>query len=211
MMICGKIKHLIFDFGGVFMDLGDDHSGNPANLAKILSISEAKAAEIWKENRGNLLEGKKTPREFLSRLNKNLGVLIDVEESFETWKKLDKLKKNQINWDLFDYVISLKKKYKIHMFTNTIDLSDTSGWFNVIARHFDNVYKSFEIGYKKPSREAFLYVLERIDAKPGECVFIDDFQENIDTASRVGLRTVLYTSFGKLKKDLQSVIQYVKV
>ena len=113
MMICGKIKHLIFDFGGVFMDLGDDHSGNPANLAKILSISEAKAAEIWKENRGNLLEGKKTPREFLSRLNKNLGVLIDVEESFETWKKLDKLKKNQINWDLFDYVIHFARAFQL--------------------------------------------------------------------------------------------------
>jgi len=43
-------KHIIFDFEGVFLDLGGKHSGIPHDLARIFNISEEKASEIWKNN-----------------------------------------------------------------------------------------------------------------------------------------------------------------
>lgn len=206
MAISKKVKHLIFDFGGVFLDLGGKYTGVPAILAKIFNISEKKAAEIWKKNKEKLLIGKETPKEFLIRVNNDLKSFIDIDESYEIWKKLGRVKKGRINWDLVDYVKSLRKKYKIYIFTNTVDLDNrASKWFGSIAKHFDNIYKSFEMGYKKPNKEAFLHVLGKINAKPEECIFIDDFQENIDATNEIGIKGVLYTTLGQLKKDFANL------
>ncbi len=48
-------KHIIFDFGGVFLDLGGKHTGIPNDLSKIFNISEGEASEIWKDNKERLL------------------------------------------------------------------------------------------------------------------------------------------------------------
>src|SRR3989344_3953563 len=200
------IKHLIFDFGGVFLDLGGKHTGVPNDLAKIFNISEEKATEIWKEHKEGLMIGKETPEEFLMRISIQLGNPINIKEAHEDWKKLNEMEKEKIDWELVDYVESLAKNYKIHMLTNVAGIdSKNSEWFGVIAKHFNNIYKSFEIGHKKPNKEAFLHVLEQINAKPEECVFVDDLQVNIDAANELGIKGILYTNLDQLKEDFDSL------
>lgn len=160
------IKHIIFDFGGVFLDLGGKHTGVPNDLAKIFNIPKEKAAEIWKENKEGLMVGKETPEEFLMRISIQLGSLINTKEAHEDWKKLNKMEKEKIDWALVDYIESLKENYKIHMLTNIAGIDNkNSEWFDTIAKHFNNIYKSFEIGHKKPNKEAYLHVLEKINSK----------------------------------------------
>ena len=196
------IKHIIFDFGGVFLDLKGKHTGVPANLAKIFNISEDKAAEIWQENKNDLLIGKETPKEFLIRMNALLGVSLDPDKTHESWIGLNKMEKNDINWKLVEYVENLKDRYQIHMLTNVVALDNTnSEWYSHATKYFHNIYRSFEIGHKKPNKEAFLHVLEKIGANPAECVFIDDIQINVDTANTLGIKGILYTNFYQLKKD----------
>lgn len=196
------IKHIIFDFGGVFLDLKGKHTGVPANLAKIFNIPEEKAVEIWQENKNDLLIGKETPKEFLVRINALLRVSLDLDKTHESWVALNRIEKSDINWPLVKYVENLKNKYQIHMLTNVIDLDNAnSEWYNAIVKYFYNIYRSFEIGYKKPNKEAFLYVLEKISAKPEECVFIDDIQVNVDAANVLGIKGILYTNFDQLEKD----------
>jgi len=193
------IKHLIFDFGGVFLDLKGKHRGVPTNLAKIFNISYEKAVKIWQENKEDLIIGKETPKDFLVRINALLGVSLDIDKTYESWLSLNKMEKSDINWSLVEYTEKLKSKYKIHMLTNVVALDDTnSKWYGYVIKHFHNIYKSFEIGYKKPNKEAFLYVLEKNDAKPEECVFIDDIQANIDGAEKLGIKSILYINY----KDL---------
>ena len=88
------------------------------------------------------------------------------------------------------------------MLSNAIDLdAGNAEWADLIHKNFDNIYKSFSIGHKKPNKEAFLHVLEKIGAKPEECVFVDDLQINIDAANELGINSVLYTNLDQLKKD----------
>lgn len=207
MIIREKIRYIIFDFGGVLMDLGGKYTRNPSNLAKIFNISEKEAIEIWKENKEKLLVGKETPKEFLARINKRLKSFINIDESYEIWKRLEKIEKDQINWSLLNYIKLLRKNYKIYIFTDTFDLDDGSlELFDLFVKHFDGVYKSFEIGYRKSNKEAFLYILKKINAKPKECVFVDDSQENINVASKVGLKGVLYTTLYQLEESLLFLI-----
>ncbi len=196
------IQHLIFDFGGVFLDLRGNNGKIHYNLEKVFNISEEKALELWREHKEKLIVGAETPEEFLMRVSVVLGHPINAKEAHKTWKKVNKMEKSQIDWALVDYVESLKKSYKIHMLSNAIDLdAGNSEWEDLIHKHFDNIYKSFGIGHKKPNNEAFLHVLEKVNAKPEECVFVDDLKANIDVANGLGIKGVIYTNLDQLKED----------
>lgn len=207
MITLEKVKYLIFDFGGVLIDLGGKHTGNPTILAKIFNIFEEEATEIWQRNKEELLTGKETPKEFLVRINKSFGGIVDTNEAYELWKKLNRIEGHQVNWELLNYTKLLRGKYKLCILTDRADLNvENSEFFNLIVKHFDDIYESFKIGFKKTDEEAFLYVLKKINAKPEECIIIDDFQANIDVANRIGLKGIVYTNFPQLKKDLQILI-----
>lgn len=51
---------------------------------------------------------------------------------------------------------------------------------------------SGDIGVRKPDAEAFLTLLSTIEGEPGECLFVDDRQKNIDAARAAGLHTVQF-------------------
>ena len=79
-------KHIIFDFGGVFLYLGGKHTGVPKDLARVFNISEQKASEIWKNNKEKLLTGQETPKDFLASMNTQLGLHLDITEAYTAWK-----------------------------------------------------------------------------------------------------------------------------
>ncbi|WP_282847928.1 HAD-IA family hydrolase [Microbacterium oxydans] len=55
---------------------------------------------------------------------------------------------------------------------------------------FDPICYSHEQGVNKPEREAYLRALQRMGAKPGDVLFIDDHQVSVDGAEAVGIRAV---------------------
>ncbi len=199
-------KHIIFDFGGVFLDLGGKHSGIPHDLARIFNISEEKASEIWKNNKGKLLTGQETPAEFLAAMNKTLGLHVDVDRAYEEWKSYNRAEKEQIDWNLLEYVRQLKKNYKIHILTDAIDLDRSSSkWTNEVDSHFENVFKSYEEKLKKPDKEAFLNAIAKINAKPEECIFVDDFPANVASANELGMTGIIFTNLNSLKAEFKKL------
>jgi putative hydrolase of the HAD superfamily len=55
---------------------------------------------------------------------------------------------------------------------------------------FDAVVISGEVGMRKPEERIFLLAAELLDLEPGECVFIDDIEENVAAAQAAGLAGV---------------------
>lgn len=200
------IKHIIFDFGGVFLNLDGKHSGISSQLAVIFDIPMNQADKIWNENKIDLLTGKETPKDFIKKINNLLKISLNIEKANQEWERLNKMEKTQINWDLVDYVESLKNKYQIHMLTDTVNVdAGNSAWFGDISKHFHNIFKSFEIGFRKPDKNSFLYVLKKIGANPDECVFVDDFQKNVESANELGLKGIFYSNLSQLKKDFSAL------
>jgi epoxide hydrolase-like predicted phosphatase len=52
---------------------------------------------------------------------------------------------------------------------------------------FDVVVISGEVGLRKPQPEIYLLAAKQLDAKPEDCVFVDDFEVNAEGASAVGM------------------------
>lgn len=76
--------------------------------------------------------------------------------------------------------------------------NDVSEWAALQRDHFgltefiDPWCISGNIGIRKPDAAAYLTLLSMISARPGECLFVDDRQQNVEAARAVGLRAVLF-------------------
>ncbi len=63
-----------------------------------------------------------------------------------------------------------------------------------LARLFDGVVISGEVGMRKPAPEMYLLGAERIGVEPGGCVFVDDLHFNLTPAEELGMAVVHHTS-----------------
>ena len=57
----------------------------------------------------------------------------------------------------------------------------------------DEVVISSEVGIRKPSRRIYALACERLGVVPEHAVLIDDLQQNLDGAARIGIAGVLHT------------------
>jgi 2-haloacid dehalogenase len=67
---------------------------------------------------------------------------------------------------------------------------------------FDDIILSGKVRLVKPEPEIFSLLLERINRPAEECLFIDDHQENLTQAGRMGFKTHLFESPAQLFSDL---------
>jgi len=62
-----------------------------------------------------------------------------------------------------------------------------------VASHFERLLFSCDLRLAKPDLRCFRAALGKLDAAPGEVIFIDDRQENVDAAAGMGIRAIHFT------------------
>lgn len=189
------IKHLVFDFGGVILDLDGVHTGYPDNLAVIFDIPVAEAKKLWDEHKTSVITGKETPKEFLARMKMEKGFSFDLEDGINYWEEKNVIAENRIDWKLLDLIKELQNNYQIHMLTDQIQLKNgASAWIDKVDNLFSTILRSYEQGYRKPFPESYKNLLQKIGAEnePNTVLFIDDNKENIEAAKAMGILGLLY-------------------
>jgi putative hydrolase of the HAD superfamily len=66
----------------------------------------------------------------------------------------------------------------------------------------DVVVISSEVGVRKPSRRIYAIACERLATDPRQAVMVDDLQQNLDGAARLGIAGVLHTSAADTRTQL---------
>jgi FMN phosphatase YigB (HAD superfamily) len=189
------IQHIVFDFGGVILDLDGVHTGYPDDLAVILGLPVEDAKRIWDEHKTSVMTGKETPKDFLHRMKSELHLSFDVEEGIGFWEKRNSISTDRIDWQLVGLLEKLKEKYQVHMLSDQIKLDNgASLWIDDIHKHFHTIFRSYEQGYRKPFPESYQNLLKKIDSvsTPSDVVFIDDSVANIEAANKTGINGILY-------------------
>jgi HAD superfamily hydrolase (TIGR01509 family) len=94
----------------------------------------------------------------------------------------------------------------------TLLLSNTDSERFVFVRHrfpevlfFDHYVLSYELKLLKPDPAIYLAAARLAGASPGECVFIDDMEENIAGAVAAGLAGIHYTPATDLAAELKKL------
>jgi epoxide hydrolase-like predicted phosphatase len=76
----------------------------------------------------------------------------------------------------------------------------------LLARLFDAIVISAEVGMHKPQPEIYRLAAGRVGVEPSGCVFVDDLRENCAGAEAVGMTTVLHreatATIGRLEELL---------
>lgn len=86
-----------------------------------------------------------------------------------------------------------------------------------VRTHFSDVFSLECVAYvPKPERAAFETVLTRLETTAGQCVFLDDRQDNLATARALGMRTILvgaaaHSADGGVDGTIPSVIDLPQV
>ncbi|WP_067468433.1 HAD family hydrolase [Actinomadura macra] len=68
---------------------------------------------------------------------------------------------------------------------------------------FQHRFFSADLSLAKPDPRIYRHVSDALNAAPGDLVFVDDRQENIDGAREAGLRAHLFTGADRLRRDLR--------
>lgn len=190
------IKNLLFDLGGVIMDI---RRLNCVASFERLGMKDADSFLGEYSQKGPFLqleEGAISEAEFRTAVRQ----FIDGEVSDE-----------QIDSAFCDFLVGipkyrleqlreLKKQYGIYMLSNTNSIM----WHSRIAEdfrqegleredYFDGIVTSFEARSIKPDAKIFHTVVEKLGIKPEETLFLDDSQKNLDAAAELGFQTLLVT------------------
>ena len=189
------IKNLLFDLGGVIMDLDRDRCVRAferlgmKDADDFLGVYGQKGAFLALES------GKIDADEF----HRQVRPMIDRPEVSD--EEID----NAFNEFLVGIPVTrlealraLRKDYKIYLLSNTNPIMINSRIAEEfrkegfeMADYFDGIFTSYEAGCCKPGKEIFDYTEREGHIKPDETLFFDDSQANVDAARSYGLNAVL--------------------
>lgn len=196
-----KYKALIFDLGKVIFEVTFEMAyAYWGSLAKIDSEVIRKrfrfdlAYDLFSEN-------KMTEEEYAKHVSGLIGVNLSVEDFATGW--------NRIYLDAFPGIektlINLKKNYRLVALTNT-NATHARVWPGKYAselQHFEKIFSSHEMGFRKPEVKAYTIVLNYLELAPQEVIFLDDTIPNIIGADAIGIKSIVVKSSSQMIEDLR--------
>jgi HAD superfamily hydrolase (TIGR01509 family) len=75
--------------------------------------------------------------------------------------------------------------------------------FTFLKEVADKIYYSWQTGFVKPNIEAYKLILSENNLKPEECIYFDDSEENIKTASSLGIKSFIFENAESTRKLLK--------
>lgn len=200
-----KIENIIFDLGGVILDIDYNLTRTAFEKLGIADFdemySQAGADKLFQK----LEIGKISEENFYEELNRRTGLHLSPDEIKTAWNAM----LLSFREKSLQFLEGIKPKYKIFLLSNTnfIHISSFTETFNKKKRkkpfekYFDKAFYSCAIGLQKPDAVCYEWVLKEINADAVKTVFIDDSAPNIEAAKKVGLLTIHLTA-GKNIEDL---------
>ena len=74
---------------------------------------------------------------------------------------------------------------------------------------FDGCVYSFKEGIVKPNPDIYKILLGRYDLKAEECVFIDDTEENVLSAEKLGFKGIVFTGYEDAAAKLKEITKVI--
>ena len=187
----------IFDMGGV---LCCDFNNIPV-ISNYLGITEENFFIYSGENFRKLLDGKIDSNEFWVRFSLRYGKKVE-EELFGKFFNPGIIRETK------DIIEQLKSNSRVVCGTNTID----SHYYYLLNQGvydiFDEVYASNLMGISKPDPDFYWHILNKEGIKPENTVFVDDIEENIISAQKIGINSIFFTDSDSLKQQIKTLSLY---
>ena len=191
---------VVFDYGEVI-----SLSPNEQDRAALLATADADPEPFWQSywaHRDDLDHGMLSIRDYWKRIGEDLAQPFSESRIQELWLA-DFRSWLSLNPDVFDVLADL------HAGDTRMALLSNAGFdfaspfrFSPMARFFERVFISAELGMRKPYQEIFDEVAEELGIVPAEMIVIDNKQENVDGAASLGATGHLFVTVEELRAFL---------
>ena len=193
-----NINSIIFDFGGVLVDwspryMYKDVFENNSEMELFLTQICSEDWNLQQDKGRSLSEGTRVLQDKFPEHRTNIQLYYDQ------WEKM-------LKSDIPENVAilpQLKLKYKLYGLTNwSAETFPVALKRFSFFKYFDGIVVSGEEKMVKPDEDIFYLILKRYNLRAGNCLFIDDNLNNINTAKRLGFSTIYLQEKTDLKTEL---------
>jgi glucose-1-phosphatase len=192
MQILKGIKNIIFDLGGVVINIDYRLTLNEFMALGLKDIDKiyTQASQLpWfdKYDTGGI-----SSENFISEFSKALAPGTSRKKIIHAWNAM----LLDFPQERAELLLKLKTQYRTFLLSNTNELhieyyfrkiKDLYGYEDM-RRFFEKEYYSHQVGLRKPDTEIFKLVIKENGLKASETLFIDDTLQHVEGARKAGLR-----------------------
>ena len=190
-----QIKNIVFDLGGVLVDLDFKAAINGLQQAGFANVKE----QLDALDQGGIFQkfelGEMTAEEFRTAIRENSTVTLTDEEIDALWNAM----LLEIPREKLELILDLRGKYMVYLLSNTNSIHwdyVCKNAFNYrgfrVNDYFEETFLSYEMHLAKPNKAIFEKVLHDANLLPEETLFIDDSEANCKAAEEVGIHAHHY-------------------
>lgn len=191
MEILNGVKNIIFDLGGVLLNIDPKKTIEAFGRLGMEQLIGDKGLSYDHDIFYLMEQGKVTPEEFRNGVRQLISTEVTDDQIDNAWTAmLLDFPANRV-----ELVKNLRNNYKIYLFSNTNAIHVAKYQANFKSQHgfevsslFEIDFYSNEIGYRKPSPESFQEIIRLSGINPEESIFIDDSLPNVEAAIGCGLK-----------------------
>ena len=197
-----EIHTILFDVGGVCLTNGWDETSRK-KAAEYFSLDFNHAESRHNELFEDLERGELTLEDYIDK------VYFQEERTFSREDILRFMKdQSQRHDSTFEILKRLKQegRYKLATINNE---SFVLNMFRIekfgLRTYFDHFFSSSYLHMRKPEPRIYHAVLHITALKPGQCLYIDDREENVAAANEEGIRCIHLPEVGELEQKLKHI------
>jgi putative hydrolase of the HAD superfamily len=195
------LRAVIFDYGRVLTGPPD-----PVAYAELLRLTGLAADRLdsfyWKDRQA-YDEGKLTGEGFWRKLANDAGLKLG-ESEIEELNEWDARMWTRGDPAMLAWQQAIKQRGLLTAIVSNMGDSVHEHMVRELdwLSRFDVLVWSYQLGVAKPAPAIYRYALERLGTRPEETLFIDDKLENVNAASAIGMRGMIFSDVEKLRADL---------
>ncbi len=198
------IKALLFDADGVLFFHADKLFSE--RLAEDYGVETTKLEHFFTHIFPECIVGKKDLKIELAGKLEAWGWRGSVDELLDYWFSYER----NIDQPLVEYVRNLKHR-DIPSYVATNNDHYRAEWLfdalNVDEEVFSKLYAAGDMGVAKPEHKFFEIIFDDLtNLTPGEVLFWDDSEPNLDAARKFGIQAELYSNFNNFNEKMKSYV-----
>lgn len=203
-----KVKNILFDLGGVILNLDRDAA---LNAFKDLGFDDIELVLKDFKQAGTFLkfeDGTINAPTFRDEIRSHIGKDVSDADIDSAWGKMT----SHIEPGMLELLVELRTKYRVFLLSNTnpIHIDICNPMFEMdgklgFSSFFEQCFYSFELRCCKPEPKIFLDVLQLADIEASETLFVDDSEANLLSASSLGFLTQFVSSPKDVKQCLKGL------
>ncbi len=196
-MAHNSFKVILFDLGGVLVELGD----SPISSEWLTAKTTFNLNDWFNSETAVLFEkGLIAPHEFIAHFKSDLNIQASssaILSHFTKWPI-------GLYPDVNNLLLKLKEKYILGILSNTNEIH----WPRIIdefsiPKYFDHLFASHLLNMAKPDLCIFQHVIAELRVNPEEILFFDDNFKNVEASKQLGINSVHVAGLQELLNSLK--------